>query len=90
MQQFKFSLEQPEINFLENFQLYGYRDKSSLVRAALEYFQKILEEEQLRQSAQLYAEIYAEEADLHRLTEAAIEGWPEWWSPTTSTMHIFP
>ncbi len=77
MQQFKFSLEQPEINFLENFRLYGYRDKSSLVRAALDRFRKILEEEQLRQSAQLYAEIYAEDSELQELTNVATESWPE-------------
>jgi hypothetical protein len=36
-----------------------------------------LELENLKKSAELYAEIYSEDNDLKELTETAISGWPE-------------
>ena len=36
-----------------------------------------LAEERLTESARLYAEVYAEEAELRELTEAALEDWPQ-------------
>lgn len=36
-----------------------------------------LDLKRLCESADLYAEVYREDADLRALTEAAIEGWPE-------------
>ncbi len=77
MIQAKFSLESEEMEFVNAYQHYGYRDKSAMVRAALQRMKAILEEEELRQSAALYAEIYAEESDLRQLTDLAIAEWPE-------------
>jgi hypothetical protein len=48
-----------------------------MVRSALQHFRDELELQSLRESADLYAEVYAEDLELQTLTEAAIEGWPE-------------
>ena len=48
-----------------------------MVRAALLRLQEELELQSLKQSANLYAEVYEEEAELQELTETAISGWPE-------------
>ena len=76
MQQSKFSLTSPLIDFLGSYKRYGFKDKSSMVRAALLQLREELELESLKQSADLYAELYAEEAEYHELTESAIVGWP--------------
>jgi len=77
MQQAKFSLTFPLIEFLSNYKFYGFKDKSSMVRAALLRLKEEFELKSLKQSADLYAEIYEEDSDLQELTETAIEGWPE-------------
>ncbi|MCA9947154.1 MAG: hypothetical protein KC449_26930 [Anaerolineales bacterium] len=77
MQQAKFSLTRPLVDFLSNYKRYGFKDKSSMVRAALLRLQDEMELEKLKQSADLYAELYAEDAELFELTEAAAADWPE-------------
>ncbi|RLC18437.1 MAG: hypothetical protein DRI57_08445 [Deltaproteobacteria bacterium] len=74
MQQAKFSLTDPLIEFLCNYKFYGFSNKSSMVREAL---LRLKEELELKQSADLYAEIYEKDTDLQELTEAAVLGWPE-------------
>ena len=77
MQQAKFSLTPPLVDFLGNYKRYGFKDKSAMVRAALRQLQEDMELEKLKQSADLYAELYAEDAELFELTEAAVADWPE-------------
>ena len=77
MQQAKFSIEDAQVHFLNNFKTYGFKDKSSLIRTAIDHFKKKLELENLRKSAELYSEIYSENDSLKELTETAITGWPE-------------
>ncbi|NIM11990.1 MAG: hypothetical protein GTO45_07720 [Candidatus Aminicenantes bacterium] len=77
MLQAKFSVEEKQIEFLGSYKAYGYKDKSSMVRAAIEHFKKEMELESLRKSADLYSEIYSEDDDLKELTETALTGWPE-------------
>ena len=77
MQQAKFSLTPPLIGFVGDYKLYGFKDKSSLVRAALLRMKEETERRALEQSADLYAELYAEDNDLQELTHLAVEGWPE-------------
>ena len=77
MQQAKFSLSPPLIEFVGNYQQYGFKDRSSLVRAALTRLKEEKERYLLEQSADLYAALYAEDADLQELTDAALVGWPE-------------
>ncbi len=77
MIQTKFSCSDEELAFLNRYKNYGFRDKSSMIREALNLFRKECELKQLRQSADLYAMIYDEDAELKELTEAAVKGWPE-------------
>jgi hypothetical protein len=77
MLQAKFSVEETQAHFLSNFKAYGFKDKSSMLRAAIDYFKKEMELETLKRSADLYSEIYSEDDDLKGLTQTAITGWPE-------------
>ncbi|GAB4432021.1 MAG: hypothetical protein Kow0031_13340 [Anaerolineae bacterium] len=77
MQQAKFSLTSPLVEFLNNYQHYGFKDKSSMVRAALAELKKELELQSLKESAEMYAALYEEDEDLQELTAAAITDWPE-------------
>ena len=77
MVQAKFSVEDSQAEFLNNHKKYGFKDKSSMVRKALNRFKEELELQSLRESADLYAEIYAEDRESRELTESAIAGWPE-------------
>ena len=77
MLQAKFSVEEAQAHFLRNFKAYGFKDKSSMLRAAIDRFKEEMELASLRKSADLYAEIYSEDDDLKELTETALTGWPE-------------
>ncbi len=77
MRQIKVSLADSQNQFVNQHQLWGFPDKSSLVREALEQLQSCLKKERLRQSADLYAQIYEEDRELQALTEQALEDWPE-------------
>jgi hypothetical protein len=77
MQQAKFSLTPPLVDFLGNYRTYGFKDKSTMVRVALQRFREELELQSLKQSANLYAEIYEEDEELQDLTEMAVQEWPE-------------
>ncbi len=77
MLQAKYSVEEKQAHFLSNYKTYGFKDKSSMLRAALDLFMKEMELESLRKSADLYCEIYSKDDDLKELTETAVTGWPE-------------
>lgn len=77
MIQAKFTLEQSHIDFLERFKERGFKDKSSIVRLALDRLYQELEHQELEKSAQLYAELYLEDEELQQLTDAAIANWPK-------------
>jgi Arc/MetJ-type ribon-helix-helix transcriptional regulator len=76
MQQAKFSLSSEQLDFISLHKEYGFKDKSSMVRRALDHFQQELEEEKLKKSADLYSETYAESDDLRDLTESGLLEWP--------------
>jgi hypothetical protein len=77
MAQAKFTLEQSHIDFLEQFKDRGFKDKSAIVRLALDRLARELEREELVRSADLYAQLYAEDRELQQLTDAARVGWPQ-------------
>lgn len=77
MQQAKFSVADSQIEFIKQYSRFGFKDKSSMVRAALEELRKKLEHQSLKESAKLYAEIYQKDEELQELTNSAIPGWPE-------------
>lgn len=77
MQQAKISFDKNHIIFLNKYQELGFKDKSSLVRSAIEEFIKSVEKQKLVKSAKLYAEVYKEDSELRDLTNSAIEDWPK-------------
>jgi len=77
MIQAKFSVEEAQARFLNNYKEYGFKDKSSMLRAAISHFKKEFELRRLKQSADLYSEIYSEDEGLKELTETAANEWPE-------------
>ena len=77
MGQGKFSVREKQAQFVNRFKSYGFKDKSELVRVALDRLETELEQENLRKSASLYAEIYADDQELKELTDSALSGWPE-------------
>ena len=77
MQQSKISLNETQIQFLNKYKKLGFKDKSSLVRSAIEEYMKSIEKQKLKESAELYAEIYDKDSELKDLTDAANENWPE-------------
>jgi Arc/MetJ-type ribon-helix-helix transcriptional regulator len=72
----KVTLEQSQIDFLAQFKTLGFKDKSSLVRSALNQLQQQIQKQELERSADLYAEIYEEDEDLQQLTALAGNDWP--------------
>lgn len=77
MPQAKLALTDEQAEFLGGFAALGYPDKSSLVREALDRFRNELTRQRLRESADLYAEVYADDEDLQQMTSQAMEGWPK-------------
>ncbi|OIP62933.1 MAG: hypothetical protein AUK34_02700 [Ignavibacteria bacterium CG2_30_36_16] len=77
MQQAKISFDESHIKILNKYQELGFKDKSSLVRSAIDDFIKSVEKQKLAKSAKLYAEIYQEDSELRDLTNSAIGDWPK-------------
>jgi uncharacterized tellurite resistance protein B-like protein len=77
MLQAKFSVKESQAQFLSKYKDYGFKDKSSMLRTAIDQLKRELELEQLKQSADLYSEIYSADDDLQELTDTAKSGWPE-------------
>ena len=72
MPEVKITFDESQIKFLEAYKQYGFKDKSSLITEALKKFQEEIDRKELEESAELYAEIYAEDRKLQELTESAI------------------
>ena len=77
MIQAKFSLTDAHIQFLAKRAQYGFKDKSEVVRRALDHLQEELIQQRLAASADIYAEIYANDSEAQEWTEAALSDWPE-------------
>ncbi len=77
MQQAKISLNELQIEYINKYKEFGFKDKSSLVRAAIELYIKTIERQKLVDSAKLYAEIYEEDKDIQELTNSTINEWPQ-------------
>ncbi|MCH8070098.1 MAG: hypothetical protein IID16_12655 [Candidatus Marinimicrobia bacterium] len=76
MVQIKVSIEDAQNEFLNHFREFGFKDKSSVVRTAIDRIRKELEIKKLEESADLYSELYEIDPEIKELTESAIEGWP--------------
>lgn len=76
MQQAKFSIDEFQIDFLNKHKSLGFKDKSSMLRTALNLLKEQIEKENLKTSAELYSEIYASDDETQELTESALKDWP--------------
>lgn len=77
MKQVIVSVNEKQIDFLNNHNSYGFKDKSSLVRKAIDHFRKELEIQKLKKSVDLYSQIYSKDSELQDLTNSALSEWPE-------------
>ena len=76
MIQAKFSLKESHIQFIEQCKRYGFKDKSEVVRTALDHLSSELAKQHLRESAALYAEVYEKDDETQEWTDAALSKWP--------------
>ena len=76
MIQAKFSVEESHIQFLSECKRYGFKDKSEVVRTALDRLHAELAHQRLCESADLYAKVYAENDETQEWTDAALSEWP--------------
>ena len=77
MVQAKFSLKESHIQFIKQCKHYGFKDNSEVVRAALDRFSEELARQRLRESADLYAQTYAEDDETQEWTDSALSEWPK-------------
>ncbi len=77
MPQTKINLTPSLTEFLKHHKKYGFKNKGEMVRTALLRYQHEIEQQQLHESAALYAEIYDSDPDLQTLTDQATEEWPQ-------------
>ncbi|MBD3378494.1 hypothetical protein GF406_25930 [candidate division KSB1 bacterium] len=77
MTQAKFSVTESHIRFLDDHSRFGFKDKSTMVRTALDELEKKLKTKELIESAELYNQLYTEDSDLAELTESALIDWPK-------------
>jgi Arc/MetJ-type ribon-helix-helix transcriptional regulator len=66
------SLEEGQLDFVNQYQRYGFKDQNELVQAALRRLQEELELRHLQESADLYAELYESDRELQDLTNSAL------------------
>ena len=76
MIQAKFSLKESQIQFIEQCNRYGFKDKSDVVRTAIDRLYTELTQQRLRESAALYADVYEEDGETQEWTDAALSEWP--------------
>jgi Arc/MetJ-type ribon-helix-helix transcriptional regulator len=76
MIQAKFSLKKSHIQFIEQCRRYGFKDKSEVVRTALDRLSAELFQQRLRESAAFYAAVYEEDDETQEWTDAALSEWP--------------
>ncbi|GEM_PF-3473447 len=75
MVQTKITLTEELKNFLAFHKELGYKNKSDMIREALEVLKQNIEQKQLEQSAQLYSEIYINDKDSREWLEDTITDW---------------
>lgn len=77
MQQAKFSIEEMQVDFLSKYKSFGFKDKSSMLRTALDLLKRQIEKDDMRRSAELYSELYESDDEIKELTDSAVGEWPK-------------
>lgn len=70
-QKLTLNIEEDQLHFLLHHKNYDFKNEAEMIKFALQKLQSELEAQDLQESAQLYAEIYEEDAELQELTETA-------------------
>jgi hypothetical protein len=68
-----FSLEEDQLDFLNQYQQYGFKDQNELIQMALRRLREELELRHLQESAEMYAELYENDLELQELTHLATD-----------------
>lgn len=76
MKQVKVGLNESHVRLLEQFKRFGFKDKSEMVRFALDLYVKDMANRRLRESAALYAQVYEEDAETREWMKANTAEWP--------------
>ncbi len=66
------AIDDNQVEFLKHFSRYGFKSQDDLVKEALDRLRNDVEQKSLEKSADLYAQIYAEDAELRELTELSL------------------
>lgn len=74
--QAKFSLDEDQVAFLDRHRHYGFKDRSAVVRAALDRLREEIRNRELDESARLWAELYEEDPESQAWVEDASRAWP--------------
>ncbi|MGE0489853.1 MAG: hypothetical protein AB7S38_11660 [Vulcanimicrobiota bacterium] len=77
MRQVKFSLTDEQVAFLDEHESMGYKDRSALLREALERFRREALRERLERSGDLYAELYDRDSEGQAWVAEATDHWPD-------------
>ncbi len=77
MEQIKISLKKEQIEFINHHSRFGFKDKSSLIRKAVDIFKENIETESLKSSAKILAEIYSEEGTIKEWINDSTKNWPD-------------
>jgi hypothetical protein len=72
----KFSIEESQIQFFAQCMRYGFKDKSDVVRTALDRQSTELAQKRFRESAAMYSEVYEEDDETQEWTDSALLEWP--------------
>jgi len=76
MKQVKVGLDESHVKMLGQFKRCGFKDKSEMVRFALDLYVKDMANRRLRESAALYAQVYEEDAETREWMKANTAEWP--------------
>lgn len=66
------AVDDNQVEFLQRFSLYGFKSQDDLVKEALNRLRLDFERKSLEESADLYAQVYAEDAELQEITQLAL------------------
>ena len=72
-----FRIEKEHADFPGQLKTCGFKDEREMQETAIERFSQDLERDDLKQSADRYAEVYSENDELKELAESAIADWPD-------------
>jgi len=76
MKQVKVGLNESHVKLLEQFKRFGFKDKSEMVRFALDLYVKDMANRRLRESVALYAQVYEEDVETREWMKANTAEWP--------------